>query len=95
MSRSGRVDVAVRLARSGGADPGVVGVVDVWFPEGELPDDQLGRNFLFCWGGVFFLDKISILHELTGEEEEEEGKKKRQGTFDHFKLTWAFSQTLL
>lgn len=46
MSRSGRVDVAVRLDRSGGADPGVVGVVDVWFPEGGLPDDQLGRNFL-------------------------------------------------
>lgn len=54
MSRSGRVDVAVRLDRSGGADPGVVVVVDVSFPEGGLPDDQLGRNFLFCWRGVFF-----------------------------------------
>ena len=47
MSRRGRVDVAVRLEGSGGADPGVVGVVDVWSPGGELPDAQLGRNFLF------------------------------------------------
>lgn len=62
MSRSGRVDVAFRLEGSGGADPGVVGVVDVWFPGGGLPDAQLGRNFLFFW------DKISILRELTGEE---------------------------
>lgn len=48
MSRSGRLDAAVRLEGSGGADPGVVGVVDLWSPEVGLPaDDQLGRNFLF------------------------------------------------
>lgn len=47
MSRRGRDDVAVRLEGSGGADPGVVGVVDAWSPGGELPDAQLGRNFLF------------------------------------------------
>lgn len=41
MSRSGSFDVAVKLEGSGGADPGVMGV---W---GGLPDDQLGRNFLF------------------------------------------------
>lgn len=62
MSRSGRVDVAVRLKGSGGADPGIVGVVDACSPWGELPDDaQLGRNFL-----IFFhrFGKISILREL-------------------------------
>lgn len=44
MSRSGSFDVAVKLEESGGTDPGVL---DVWSPGGGLPDDQLGRNFLF------------------------------------------------
>lgn len=66
------------------------------FLRGDCPTTSWGGISFFVGGGGFFLDKISILHELTGEEEEEEGKeKKRQGTFDHFKLTWAFSQTLL
>lgn len=52
MSRSARVLVAVRLEGSGGAVPGVVGVVDVRSPGGGLPDAQLGRNFLFFWGGI-------------------------------------------
>lgn len=61
MSRSGRVDAAVRLEGSGGADPGVVGVVDLWSPEVGLPDDdQLGRNFLFYLNFFFFWNKISI-----------------------------------
>lgn len=50
MSRSGRVDVAVKLEESGVE----VVVVDVW-PWGEMPDAQLGRNFLFgqinLWDG--------------------------------------------
>lgn len=65
MSRRGRVDDAVRLEGSGGADPGVVGVVDVWSPGGELPDAQLGRNFLFFF---FFVRKKGKGHrsmELT------------------------------
>lgn len=71
MSRSGRVDVAVRLEGSGGADPGVVElVVDVWSPGnpgGEVPDAQLGRNFLF-------LAKISIFF-LRGKW----GRKGQEG----------------
>lgn len=45
MSRTGRVDVALRLKGSGGAgaDPGV----DVCPPEEEVTEAQLGRNFLF------------------------------------------------
>lgn len=44
--------VAVRLEGSGGAVPGVVGVVDFSSPRGGLPDAQLGRNFLFFGGGL-------------------------------------------
>ena len=51
MSRIGRVDDAVRLKGSGGgggdADPGVVLTADVWPPEEEVAEAQLGRNFLF------------------------------------------------
>lgn len=75
MSRSGRVDVAVRLEGSGGADPGVVElVVDVWSPGdpgGEVLDAQLGRNFLF-------LAKISIFF-LRGKR----GRKGQEGDGTH------------
>ena len=47
MSRRGRVDVAIRLEGSGGADPGVVGVVDVGLLRGNCPTPGLGEFFFF------------------------------------------------
>lgn len=57
MSRTGRVDVAVRLeGASGLADLGVV-VGGVWSPAEEVPDAQLGRNFLFFGQSYQFCGK--------------------------------------
>lgn len=47
------------------------------FLRGDCPTTSWGGISFFVGGGGFFLDKTSILHELTGEEEEEGGKEKK------------------